>query len=124
MIDKKVSDVLKDFDITHIQFNILRELEAVHPGILSVTEIQKGLLFPTSDVTRLLDRLEKKGLVNRTICPKNRRKVEISITNEGLQTITSSVPEIESALEGFYSDKITEKERDQVRKVLKKIRKQ
>lgn len=87
IIENHVTDILKEFDITHIQFNVLRSLEAVHPGILSVGEIKKHLLFPASDVTRLLDRLLKHGLIERCVCPKNRRKVDVSITNKGLELI-------------------------------------
>jgi DNA-binding MarR family transcriptional regulator len=121
IIDHKVTEVLRDFDITHIQFNILRILEARHPEKLSVGEINNGLLFPTSDVTRLLDRLEKRELINRITCPKNRRKMDISITEKGLQKINESLPEIEKVLKGYYSDRVNETERDVVIEVLKRL---
>ena len=122
IIDHKVSEVLKEHGITHIQFNILRILEARMPEKLSLKEVQDGLLFPTSDVSRLLDRLVKRGLVERTVCPENRRKIDLSITREGLQIIHSSIPAIEDSLDGYYKSAINEEERLQVIDVMKRIK--
>ena len=120
-LDSKVSAVLKDFGITHIQFNILRILEGAAPEPLPVGKIKERLLFTKSDVTRLLDRLEKKELISRNICPNNRRKMDIEITQNGLDLTEKVLPLIEETLEGFYKDKIGEEERDIVIEVLKKI---
>ena len=122
IIDHKVSEALKEYGITHIQFNILRILEARLPEKLSLKDVQDGLLFPTSDVSRLLDRLVKRGLVERTVCPENRRKIDLSITREGMQIIQSSIPAIEESLDGYYKSTINEDERLQVIDVLKRIK--
>lgn len=122
IIDHKVSEVLKQYGITHIQFNILRILEASMPEKLSLSEVQEGLLFPTSDVSRLLDRLVKRGLVERVVCPENRRKIDLSITPEGLLLIQSAIPEIESSLDGYYKTSINKDERLQVIDIMKRIK--
>lgn len=122
IIDHKVSAVLKELEVTHIQFNILRILESVMPEKVSVGEIKKGLLFPTSDVTRLLDRLEKRNLIERILCPKNRRKMDISITNKGLKLISAALPKIEEKLDGFYKDRVNEAERDQLIEILRRLK--
>ena len=101
IIDYKVSETLKEFGITHIQFNILRILEAEYPKKLSLGEVKKGLLFQTSDVSRLIDRLVNRELIDRAFCPENRRKLEISITEKGLTVIKNSLPKIEKKLD-FY----------------------
>jgi DNA-binding MarR family transcriptional regulator len=121
IIDHKVSDVLKKYGVTHIQFNILRILEARMPEKLSLGEIQDGLLFETSDVSRLIDRLVRNGLVDRTYCPNNRRKLEVSITQQGLEVIHRSVPEIEKSMNGYYRDLFSKNERDQVIDMMKRI---
>jgi DNA-binding MarR family transcriptional regulator len=114
IIENHATEILKEFDITHIQFNVLRSLEVVHPDILSVGEIKKQLLFPASDVTRLLDRLLKNGLIDRCVCPKNRRKVDVSITKKGLELIKKILPEFEKQSEGYFRFIINEDERDQM----------
>ncbi len=121
IIENHVTDILKEFDITHIQFNVLRSLEVVYPGILSVGEIRQQLLFPASDVTRLLDRLLKHGLIERCVCPKNRRKVDVSITNKGLELIKKILPEFEKQSEGYFRFIINEDERDQILRGLLRI---
>lgn len=122
IIDNEVSKVLKEFEITHVQFNILRVLEAASPEKLSVGEIKRGLFFPTSDVTRLLDRLEKRDLITRSLRPDNRRKMDITITDAGLQLIASSLPKIEEKLNGYYKHLVTTTERDQLIEILKRFR--
>ena len=121
IIDHKVTDVLKEFDITHIQFNILRILEARIPDKLSLAEVTGGLLFQTSDVSRLIDRLVSRGLVDRIVCPQNRRQIEVTITDKGLEVIRMAIPKIEKALNGYYKSVINEKERLGVIDVMKRI---
>lgn len=121
IIDHKVSDALKEFEITHIQFNILRILEEAYPEKLSAGDIKRGLLFSTSDVTRLLDRLEKRNLIIRSLCPENRRKMDISITEAGLQVIADSLPKMRENLDDYYRNKISESEREQLIEILKRI---
>jgi DNA-binding MarR family transcriptional regulator len=121
IIDHKVSDAIKEFGVTHIQFNILRILEHRMPEKLSLGDIADGLLFRTSDVSRLIDRLVKNGLVKRTICPENRRKLELEITEKGLEVIRLSVPSIDNALDGFYRDQFSVKEREQLINMMKRI---
>lgn len=122
IIDHKVTEVLHEWGITHIQFNILRILEARMPDKLSLGDITEGLLFPTSDVSRLIDRLVSRGLVDRIVCPQNRRKIEVTITDEGLSVIRSSIPKIEQVLNGYYKTVISEEERITVIDVMKRIR--
>lgn len=122
IIDHKVSEVLKEFGITHIQFNLLRILEASMPRKLSLSELQDGLLFPTSDVSRLLDRLVKRGLIDRSTCPDNRRKIDVHITAEGLEVIRKAIPRIEKSLNGYYRNDIDESERLAVIDIMKRIK--
>jgi DNA-binding MarR family transcriptional regulator len=122
IIDYKVSEVLKDFTITHIQFNILRILEAEHPQKLSLGEVADGLLFPTSDVSRIIDRLVVRGLINREFCPDDRRKLELSLTSAGQEVIDKALPRIEKSLNGYYQPLINETDRNKVIEIMRLIR--
>lgn len=122
LLDQKVNEILKHFDITHMQFNVLRSLEAANPATLSVGEIKAELIYPTPDVTRMLDRLEKRVLINRKICPENRRKMDVSITEEGLALIHKILPHFEYKFGGFFQESIETEERDMVLDILKRIR--
>jgi DNA-binding MarR family transcriptional regulator len=122
LIDRKVADVLRKFNITYIQLNILRMLEEVYPNTISVGEITKGLMFQTSDVTRLLDRLDKRDLIVRKICPNNRRKMDVGITEKGMKLISDSLPGISGELAKFYENRVTDDERDLLIDILKRFK--
>lgn len=78
---------LKKYDITPQQFNILRILRGQHPNKISGVEIKARMLDKNSDIPRLLDRLVKKGYIQKTQCPNDRRAGEISITDSGLELL-------------------------------------
>ena len=84
-ITHQVSQELKPFDITEPQFNVLRILRGRKGEPATVQEIQKGMIQRSSNVTRIIDKLEKKSLVERYECPHNRRKMDIIITDQGKQ---------------------------------------
>ena len=74
----------KPFGLTLPQFNILRILRGQHPLPATVALLIDRMLDKTSNASRIVDRLEEKQLVTRTVCPANRRAVDIRITAAGL----------------------------------------
>jgi len=78
----------KPFGITLPQFNILRILRGQHPLPATVALLIDRMLDKTSNASRIVDRLEEKTLVTRTVCPANRRAVDIRITAAGLALLT------------------------------------
>ncbi len=77
-IEERVKEALKPFNLTHAQLNALHILLEDDPNPVSASEIKKRILVSNPDVTRLLDRLVKKGFVLRETCPNNRRKIDVS----------------------------------------------
>ncbi len=69
------------------QYNVLRILRGSHPTGLPSGEIANRMVARDPDVTRLVDRLENRGLVTRTRSQRDRRIVEVSITEKGLQLL-------------------------------------
>ncbi len=76
--------LLNDFDLSHEQFNVLRILRGNHTDAYELNEIRDRMLNSWSNVSRLVEKLRKKGYVTRQPKQENRRKVEIKITDEGL----------------------------------------
>ena len=76
--------LLNEFDLSHEQYNVLRILRGHHPDAYELNEIRDRMLNSWSNVSRLVEKLRKKGHVTRQPKPENRRKVEIKITDEGL----------------------------------------
>lgn len=77
----------KPFGLTLPQFNILRILRGQHPLPATVALLIERMLDKTSNASRIVDRLEEKHLVTRTVCPANRRAVDIRITQAGLDLL-------------------------------------
>ena len=94
----KNQQIFKPFDITTQQYNVLRILRGTHPGSLSLMSIKDRMLDKMSDASRLVERLRKKGLVNRVTAPDDRRKVEISITDRGLELLDEMQPAADEML--------------------------
>lgn len=83
----QVSVKLKAFNISEPQFNVLRILRGRKGQPATVQEIQHEMVQRTSNVTRIIDKLLDKKLVERKECAANRRKMDITITNQGLKLL-------------------------------------
>ena len=81
----QVSLELREFDISEPQFNVLRVLNGRNGNPITVQEIQERMVQRTSNVTRIIDKLISKELVVRKECPSNRRKMDIIITEKGIE---------------------------------------
>jgi DNA-binding MarR family transcriptional regulator len=83
-IKRSLAQVIEPHGITAQQFNVLRILRGAGPDGLPTLTIGERMVEQTPGVTRLVDRLEKKGLVTRAPCATDRRRVFCRITASGL----------------------------------------
>jgi DNA-binding MarR family transcriptional regulator len=113
--------VLKNYDITPEQYNVLRILRGAYPNPIMLSEITCRMIDKSSNATRLVEKLRLKGMVTRHICENNRRQVDILITQAGLGVLT----EIDNAKNGIDSvtKTITETEAKELNRILEKLRK-
>jgi DNA-binding MarR family transcriptional regulator len=84
VISGRLQNLLRKENLTMQQFNILRILRGQHPEPVSNTTVKERMLDRNSDVTRIIDRMIRDGLVVRANCESDRRRVDISITDKGL----------------------------------------
>ena len=82
-----VADMLKPYDITPQQYNILRILRGKYPEPTSLKSIRESMLDRMSDASRIVELLRIKELLERNICEDNRRQVDIYITQKGLKLL-------------------------------------
>ncbi|MDB4951059.1 MAG: transcriptional regulator, MarR family [Gemmatimonadetes bacterium] len=82
-----LSELLKAHDLTQTQYNVLRILRGAGEPGLTAGEVGDRMITRDPDVTRLLDRLEKRGLVERWRCGQDRRVVRTRITAAGLAVV-------------------------------------
>ena len=113
--------VLRPFNISQQQFNVLRILRGLHPHTATVKLLTERMLDKMSNASRLVEKLKQKGLVERLTCEKDRRRVDISITEKGLKLVEEASLVIEKNIEEIYSV-LTKEEAQQLSDLLDKIR--
>lgn len=86
ILSRRLSPLLKDEDLSSNQYNVLRILRGAH-GPLPCGEIGNRMITRDPDITRLLDRLEKRGLIARSRETRDRRVVMAGITPSGLDLL-------------------------------------
>lgn len=108
-LSERLAVILKPFEISIQQFNVLRILRGQKGKPANLSTIQERMVSKMSNTTRLVDKLVDKNLCERIVCPSNRRKIEIRITEQGLKLLEELDPLIEDH-ENKIAKKINEKE--------------
>ena len=116
----KMNDVFKEFDMTRQQYNVLRILRGQHPGHASVNLIKDRMLDKMSDASRIVERLRIKDLIKREDCKNDKRAVEVTITEKGLQLLDIMENEVAKLDSLFYN--LTETETRDLNSLLDKLR--
>ena len=111
---------MKDFDLTHEQYNVLRILKGKYPDQLCVKDIARRMIEKSSNVPRIIDRLEIKKLVKRTVSESDKRETLITITKSGLSILESSTSKLNKVYASIQT--ITQKEAEQLNDLLEKLR--
>ncbi len=96
MLSRSLVGILKAEDLSANQYNVLRILRGAHDA-LPCGEIASRMITRDPDITRLLDRLEKRNLISRCRETKDRRMVMAGITPEGLKLLSRLDEPIEEA---------------------------
>jgi DNA-binding MarR family transcriptional regulator len=102
------SAIVKPVDLSSSQYNVLRILRGAGPEGATCGEVVGRLIQRDPDVTRLLDRLEKRGLIERGRDLEDRRVVRTRITQSGLDLLASlddAVNDLHDRLVGSLNDK-------------------
>jgi DNA-binding MarR family transcriptional regulator len=120
-LDQHGAKMLRQFDISPQQYNLLRILRGMHPEPGSVKAITERMLDKMSNTSRLVDKLLAKGLVERDICPSDRRMVNVRITAAGLQILKDVQPLMEDQMHELISG-ISQEEAAMLNKLLDKMR--
>ncbi len=120
-ITDQVSKELREFDSTEPQYNVLRILSERNNKPTTVCEIQNQMVQRSSNVTRIIDRLLSKGLVERKECPANRRKMDITLTKEGKQFLTKLDRKV-MTFHSPMSNKLSDQELKQLRNLILKLK--
>jgi MarR family transcriptional regulator, 2-MHQ and catechol-resistance regulon repressor len=102
-------------------FEVLLRVERSDGGYLSMSELASQTVYSSGGTTRLIDRIEAKGLVERGTCPSDRRGVNVRLTEDGRRTLFEALELHAGHLDTFVTSKLTEAERDELESALRKL---
>jgi DNA-binding MarR family transcriptional regulator len=121
-VQDHLSEALKPYKLSIAQFNVLRILRGQKGKPASLACVNDKMIHKMSNTTRLVDKLLKKGLVERIICPNNRRMIELTITSEGLELL-KELDVVISDTEAKLMNNLEEQEMLSLVELLEKLKK-
>lgn len=121
VIGDKFNEILKPYEISGEQYNVLRILRGQKGCPANMCVIQERMIAKNSNTTRLIDKLLLKDLVTREVCPENRRKIEVQITQKGLELLQELDPKVLEN-EKLFANNLEQSELDQLNTLLEKYR--
>ena len=120
-VNSKLNKVLKPYDVSIQQINVLRILRGRQGEPTTLNLLQERMINEMSNTTRLVDKLVSKALVKKQKNTTNKRKVNISITKEGLQLL-NNIDELIDSAETQMVSSLTHKEATELIRLLGKLR--
>jgi len=119
-IELKFERIFKKHGLTSQQYNVLRILRGQYPRPICAGDVLTRMLDQSSNITRLMEKLLQKGLVERNINESNRRMHDIVITEKGLELLEKISPDFNELMEDYRN--ISSKEAESVSDLLDQFR--
>jgi Transcriptional regulators len=119
-LNELATNALKPFDVSLQQFNVLRILRGQQGKPANLSTLNDRMVTKMSNTTRLVDKLLAKDYVVRNVCPSNRRKVEILITEKGTEALSQMDKAILEA-ESIMVQQFTKEDLEQLNILLDKF---
>lgn len=117
---ERIKNIIEEEGITHQQYNILRILKGSHPLPLSTLQIRERMLDKMSDTSRIVDRLIAKGLVKKSTSKKDKRLVDVNITDKG-KKLLEKMECCHEKMDSIFANLTTE-EAENLSRLLDKLR--
>ena len=117
----ELATTMAPYGVTPAQYNVLRILRGSHPETLTCSALGQRLLDRTPDVTRLLNRLNRHGLIHRARAEHDRRVVQVGITEAGLALLERMRDDIEAA-EHRLTSHLSPSEHQHLSRLLERMR--
>ncbi|MBW1657132.1 MULTISPECIES: MarR family winged helix-turn-helix transcriptional regulator [Flavobacterium] len=121
VVQDHFNELIKPYDLSGEQYNVLRILRGQKGKPANMCVIQERMLAKTSNTTRLVDKLLLKEFVTRNVCPDNRRKIEVLITQKGLDVLKELDPKVDEH-EKAFADNLKPEELVFLNQLLEKFR--
>src|SRR3989440_4366097 len=102
-------------------FDVLAQLRGAPAQRLTMTQLASAILFSKSGLTRLIDRMEEAGLVQRLARPGDRRRLHLALTDAGAEKYRQAVPIHLDHVKRYFAAYIQDSEAAAVESVLERI---
>jgi DNA-binding MarR family transcriptional regulator len=120
IVQTRVEDVLRPFDLTFARYEALVLLGFTRRGALPMGKMGERLMIHPTSVTNIVDRLEAQGFVRRRPHESDRRTTLVEITETGRQVSERATKEVIAS--AFGLEALSEREVDQLTRLLRKVR--
>ena len=120
IVHTRVEEALRPFDLTFARYEALVLLGFTRRGALPMGKMGERLMIHPTSVTNIVDRLEVQGFVSRRPHETDRRTTLVEITETGRQITERATKEVIAS--AFGLEALTEREVDQLTRLLRKVR--
>ncbi|MBM7599615.1 MarR family 2-MHQ and catechol resistance regulon transcriptional repressor [Virgibacillus halotolerans] len=117
-VEDQVKKDISSYDMKTSEFTVLEAL--YHKGKQTVREISNAVLINIGSITYVIDKLEAKGLLERSNCKDDRRVIYIQITDQGTQLMDEIFPKHQKVIENIFAN-INTQEKEFLIDILKKV---
>jgi DNA-binding MarR family transcriptional regulator len=114
VLNREFDTLLKPLGLTSTQYNVLRILRGAGPEGLLCRQLGERMISPDPDITRLLDRMEKRGLTSRSRDSKDRRAIFTRITEDGLAILGK----LDKPVQEFHRKRLAHLDRNKFRSLI------
>jgi len=115
-----MSKELKEFGLTHEQYNVLRILKGKYPAQMCVRDIACRMIEKNSNVPRIVDRLELKKMVKRSTSVIDKRETVITLTQSGITILEATTVKVNEVMDGMMT--VSNQEAQALNILLEKVR--
>lgn len=114
LLSCRLAPVMAQHGIAERDFDAVLQLARSPEGQLRMSDLATKTAMSTSGMTRVVDRLERQGLVTRTPHPTDRRASIVGLTEEGVSRLRELMPDLHAAIDQWFTSRLSDAQRDQV----------
>jgi DNA-binding MarR family transcriptional regulator len=122
LLKRRIDRFLTEKGLVSLEvYDVLLTLESAQHGRMRMSDLADQVFFSRSGITRVVDRLEADGLLQRIACPSDRRAIWAAITPKGIAERQRSWSTYSEAIQEFFAKQMTEDQAQQLSGILRQI---
>jgi MarR family transcriptional regulator, 2-MHQ and catechol-resistance regulon repressor len=118
-VHDRIKEEMSKNKLNITEFSVLEVL--YHKGKQTIQQIGNCILISSGSMTYVIDKLEQKGLLNRSDCPSDRRAIHVSLTEDGNEFMDKIMPKYHQVVDDMF-DSLDSEEAETLVHLLKKVR--